>query len=205
MTNLKAVNQGENTWCGPAVLSVFTGRDTDYCANILSQISGRSKITYVETEHLIKAFERMRCDVKDIKFSGTTLYGVLSGLAQNRNTAKYAVLVTKYVVAIEVNDGKVYICDNHTKEPMNAIGSARLSQRVVKVLEVTPRGEPLRLDTIIEVNIQSKYYPLISINRKEVYGDERDNDTKNIGTIRFKDKEELAIIMQKLQEIIKND
>ncbi len=42
-TNLKDINFGINQFCGPAVISVLTGKSTDECASVIMAITGRSE------------------------------------------------------------------------------------------------------------------------------------------------------------------
>lgn len=51
--------------------------------------------------------------------------------------AQYLVTVPHHYVALEIKDGSVFICDNHTKTELELQNSARLSQKVNNVWKVT--------------------------------------------------------------------
>ena len=53
MTNLKAVNVGMNKYCGPAVLSILTGKSTDECARVISSINGSYNVAGVQLNDLL--------------------------------------------------------------------------------------------------------------------------------------------------------
>jgi len=139
MTNLNAANIGMNKYCGPAVLSILTGKSTDECARVISRINGHYDVTGVDLRHLLQAADRLGFDNKVIVPAGS-LYGTLIRLAVSGD-GMYIVSVPNHYVAIEVNERKVYFCDNHTKEPMPAAASARLLQKVLAVNQVFKRPE----------------------------------------------------------------
>jgi len=139
-TNLKEVNFGLNQYCGPAVLSALTGESTDRCAAVISAVSGRQVIKAVEIAHLKEALKRLKFDVTETNFAGQMLYGVLYRM--HTFDGLYLVFVPHHVIAIEVKGTEIYICDNHTKTPMDIKQSARLSQKVERVLKVSRKEEP---------------------------------------------------------------
>ena len=141
MTNLNAANIGMNKYCGPAVLSILTGKSTDECARVISRINGQYDVVGVELKHLLAAADRLGFDNKIIEPAGS-LYGTLIRLATNGD-GMYIISVPNHYVAIEVNERKVYFCDNHTKEPMPAAASARLLQKVTAVNQVFKRPETI--------------------------------------------------------------
>ena len=139
MTNLNAVNIGQNKYCGPAVLSILTGKGTDECARVISRINGQYNVVGVLLNDLLRAADQLGFDQKRIEPAGS-LYGTLIRLAASGD-GMYIVTVPNHFVAIEVNNKKVYFCDNHTKEPMPASASARLLQKVLGVNQVIKRPE----------------------------------------------------------------
>lgn len=142
MTNLNAVNIGFNKYCGPAVLSILTGKSTDHCAQVISSINGQYKIEGVQLKELLIAAGRLGFDNEPINPS-TSLFGTLTRLVNTDGI--YIVTVPHHFVVIEVNDKKIYFCDNHTKEPMPAASSARLTQRVLAVNRMMKRREPMEI------------------------------------------------------------
>jgi hypothetical protein len=141
--NMNAVNVGMNKYCGPAVLSILTGKNTDECARVISRINGQYEVVGVNLDHLLIAANRLGFNNLMITPAGS-LYGTLARLAV-RGDGVYILTLPNHFVVIEVKEKKVYFCDNHTKEPMPATASARLLQRVVAVNQVIKRPE-----TVIE-------------------------------------------------------
>lgn len=143
MTNLNTVNEGYNKFCGPAVLSILTGKDTDTCAYAITKVNGNYKIKGVTTYDLLKAADNLGFNNEEFQLSGS-LYYVLTYIVHN--DGMYIVMLPKHVVCIEVKDRKIYFCDNHTKEPINAAASARLSQKVESIYRVTKKPLPDKVE-----------------------------------------------------------
>lgn len=155
MTSLNEIH-GLNKYCGPAVIAALTGLPTEECAAAIQFITGqKSDIKAVHMNHLIATFKKLRFDVENFRTLSCTLYGTLSELAVNED-AKYIIMVPHHVVAIEVIAGFVYFIDNHTKIPIDARGSARLSQRVERVYKVTARELPvfIKHEVIVETSYE---------------------------------------------------
>lgn len=184
MTNLKDLKEGYNKYCGPAVLSILTGKNTDECASVISSINGKYTVEGVELKHLLLAAERLGFDCESIEPS-TTLFGTLVRLSSNDGT--YIVTITRHFVVIEVNEKKIYFCDNHTKRPMPAASSARLQQRVKAVHRVTKRRDPILLTSKIVVNkiLTNEGYCVVQISEQITYDIEKYNRTNMIGSFRF--------------------
>lgn len=142
---MNEVKFGVNRFCGPAVLSVLTGKSTDETASLLCQITGRSNITSVELPALNKALDICGFDVEEI-IKDNTLFGLFHEIYNQ--PGMYLVFFSSHVVTIEVTeDQKIFFCDNHTREPIHAGNSARLGQRVVCYWGVKKRPEPVELGT----------------------------------------------------------
>jgi hypothetical protein len=144
MTNLKSVVIGQNKYCGPAVLSILTGRNTDDCAYAISRVNGKYQITGVELPDLLKAASNLGFDSQSVNIAGSLFMVITQLVVQDKdgsNDGMYIVTLPKHFVTIEVNNKKVYFCDNHTKEPISAAASARLGQAVVGLHKVTKRKE----------------------------------------------------------------
>lgn len=138
--SLNAVSIGSNKYCGPAVLSILTGKTTDECARVISSINGKYTIEGVTLPHLLEAANRLGFDTEEIP-AASTLYGSLIRLVNSDGL--YIVTVTGHFVCIEVSQRKILFCDNHTKEPMPAASSARLQQSCKAIHRVTKRREPV--------------------------------------------------------------
>lgn len=150
MTNLSEIH-GINKYCGPGVLSALTGKSTDECASVISQISGKQTIKAVDINHLITACEKLGLVVTKVNLTHGTLYGCLSALVNTNG--HYIVGVPKHVVAIEVLDKQIYFIDNHSIQAIPASQSARLTQRVDGIWLVKPKTlEEKRADVIASLN-----------------------------------------------------
>ena len=205
MTNLKAVNVGQNRFCGPAVLSILTGKSTDECAKVISRINGKYNITGVELIHLEIAAERLGFKTTRILNTGSgTLYGALRAIATA--DGMYIVTITGHFVSVEVKEKKIYFCDNHTKEPIPASSSARLSQQVLAVTKVEKNPdykeyEPLvkpkimadKLATMIFRDPYNDAEHHVSIQRQLTYSDSMTR-VETVAAFRVKSKDELKEI-----------
>src|ERR1035437_10016730 len=147
--SLQVVNFGLNQYCGPAVLSALTGESTDRCAAVISAVSGKKEIKAIEQTHIKEALKRLRFDVTDTDFGGSTLYGTLYRMYNHNGL--YVVMIPHHVVAVEVKDNEIFICDNHTKTPLDIKQSARLTQRVELVWKVTAKNPPKFVKNEIEL------------------------------------------------------
>jgi len=125
---------GLNQYCGPSVLSALTGRSTDSCAAAISAVSGQRVIKSVQTTHLIEAVKRLGFEAQPVPVPARSLFGVVSALINS--DGMYIITVPNHVVAVEIKEKIAFFIDNHTKEPMNAGASARLTQQVDKVWRV---------------------------------------------------------------------
>ncbi len=139
MTNLKTVNQGFNKFCGPAVLSILTGKSTDECAYAITKINGDYNIKGVQLSDLLKAADKLGYTHESLYANGS-LFSTLISIVNNDGL--YIVTIPKHFVCIEVKDKKIYFCDNHTKEPIPAASSARLSVPVVAINKVFKKPLP---------------------------------------------------------------
>lgn len=150
MTNLKTVKEGLNKFCGPAVLSIVTGRNTDECAKAISQVNGQYEIKGVYLKDLKLALERLGFKADEVPFVGRSMYSAIMSIATQDGI--YIVQLETHYVCIEIQDRKVWFNDNHTKEPMPAASSARLMQGVVSIskIEMKPKPEllPAKFETV---------------------------------------------------------
>jgi hypothetical protein len=194
MTNLHEINFGINAFCGPSVMSALTGKSTDECASIISAVSGRQEIRAVSTSHLIEAFKRLKFDMIEVNRTGYSLFANLNNLSTK--PGMYIVMVPKHVVAVEVTkDNHLFLVDNHSKSPLPAEGSARLSQKCEAVYSITKKPDPIFVETIITVD---RGYNNIFINATDIYNPETDNVMRRLGQFTFKNDKEVEMILYRL-------
>jgi ABC-type bacteriocin/lantibiotic exporter with double-glycine peptidase domain len=143
MTNLKDVSFGQNKFCGPAVLSILTGKSTDECAYTITRINGNYNVSGVTLGDLLKAADRLGFISEAVTPQGS-LFRTLSSLVSN--DGMYIVTIPKHFICIEIKDKKIYFCDNHTKEPIPAASSARLGMPVTAVNKVFKKPKPPKLE-----------------------------------------------------------
>lgn len=200
---MRSANIGENQYCGPAVLSILTGKSTDECARILIYVTGRQVITKIHLSELKKALDRMRYEYKETAVD-CSLYSLFIQIA--KEPGFYIVSLPSHVVAIEVDsENKVWFNDNHTREPINGAASARLSQRCNVTYKVTPKPEPKWLRDDLEVLVGKRGFSgengeqlAVYITMWSVYENEEDNSRREIGTLYLKDRAELKAIRDEL-------
>lgn len=138
---MNKVKQGQNQYCVPAVISILTGKDTDECARAISRVTGSSRVEGVAYTDTLEVLKRLGMQVtSEPQASDQSLFSSMHYLS--RIDGMYIVGVPGHVVAIEVKEHKVYLCDNHTKEPISGAASARLGQRVDKVYKVSVPPPP---------------------------------------------------------------
>jgi len=197
MTNLKEINFGFNQYCGPAVLSAFTGKSTDECAAVISSISGKREIKAVEVSHLIQALEKLRFDVKREGYTNYSLYMLFINIITKDGL--YLILIPHHVIAAEVKDKKIYLIDNHSKQPIEASSSARLTQRVEMVYRVVPKEQPNFLKSEIKL---IEFNRNIQIQILNLYKDVEDNTLIVLGQFKYTNLDELKQINMKIAELI---
>lgn len=199
---MKSVNQGQNQYCGPAALSILTGQSTDECASVLSSICNRYPIVAVSAPELLKSLERMRFEVQHKENAcGCSMFSAFHTIVNE--DGMYVVIVPKHVVVVEVANKQVYLCDNHTKEPINGAASARLSQRVVECLKVTKKADPVLLREVPRVNItQYNSFVNIEVNIVSEYENLEDNHMRRCGNIQVQNYLELRNILMTIDEKI---
>lgn len=200
MTNLKDVNFRINQYCGPAVLSALTGESTDRCAAVISAVSGKKEIKAVEQAHLIEALKRLRFSVEETSFKGSTLYGTLYRM--HGEPGLYIIFVPNHVVAVEVIGTEIFICDNHSKQPLDIRASARLTQKVDRVLKVVAKNPPKFVRSEIKLE---KYTYKIDIIRVNIYENEEDNTIVPLGFVKSQDNKELSDILYKLHSLYERE
>lgn len=194
MTNLKEVNIGQNRFCGPAVLSILTGKSTDECASVIGGINGEYTIKGVQLTDLLKAADKLGFKCESVDTSGS-LFGTITRLVNNDGI--YIITLPKHFVVIETNDKKAYFCDNHTKEPIPAASSARLSQRVLAAHKVYKKPEPKLMETKISIKRTNFRFEVF---RESYFDIEEANHSDYIGSLRINSIDELSKVVKQLQE-----
>ncbi len=197
---------GDNQFCGPAALSIISGRPVDYCAKVIGEIIGKpaDKVKAVFTVDMLKAFKKVRVDYQKVQPLGYSIYAMANDLARRFEPSNYLVTTKNHYVVIELTAGKqILICDNHTKHPMNLASSARLNQAVEEVYKVAAKPEAVWLRDSIEVTKveytgESAYY----VNIIREYENPEDNTKASKGLFRANDAE-LKLIVSKLAEYTK--
>lgn len=130
---MNEVSFGNNKFCGPSVMSAILGITTDEAAAVISSITGRKKVAGVYLSDLKKAFESCGCMTADIEVRATTVFGNLFNI---KTEGYYVFMVPGHFIAIEINGSHRYICDNHSRSPINAGSSARLGQKTTHIIRV---------------------------------------------------------------------
>jgi len=188
VTNLNAANIGMNKFCGPAVLSILTGKSTDECARVISSINGQYRVEGVLLTDLLRAADKLGFDQIPRAAAGS-LYGTL--VMHSNNDGMYIFTLPNHYVCIEVNNKKIYFCDNHTKEPMPAASSARLLQKVLSVHQLTKRPE-----TVIPPKPEPKPWPTLEDSKPTTHllkGGTLEID-ENRGVIYYHDAEGVTVL-----------
>src|SRR4029077_4825074 len=108
----------------------------------------------------------------------------------------YVVMVPKHVVAVEVTEDKhLFLVDNHSKSPLPAEGSARLSQKCEAVYKITEKPQPKFIKT--EITITKFHTNNIHIMAWDRY-ENADDICRRLGQFMFKDDKELDEILYHL-------
>ena len=109
--------------------------------------------------------------------------------------------MTGHFVTVEVNGGKIYFCDNHTKQPMPAAASARMMQACISAHLVIKRRDPMFVESRIETELVpgDGYYLLLRITEEIIYDVPKYNKTLTIGTVKFKSKDDYTKFVEGLK------
>lgn len=144
---MRSVNQGRNQYCVPAMLSILTGKTTDECEEAIQKVTRNyGPITGVRRDDWMRVMNQLGFVMEKQPVRGYSMYGCLVALVDN-GPKHYIVAVPKHVVVIEVTeDKKIWFCDNHTKEPINAASAARLGQKVEEIFTVVPKPTPILVE-----------------------------------------------------------
>lgn len=134
---IEEIKQGQNKFCGPAVISAITGITTDEAERVINKVRGYkldSPVTSIYPSELRAAFEMLGYKTYGIpKSKGRSIYFLMLNFSSN---GVYLFYVPNHVIAIEIDGNKRWLIDNHTKKPLTLGSSARLGQRVDAVVKV---------------------------------------------------------------------
>lgn len=135
MTSLNEIKFERNIFCAPAVMSAVTGLSTLECAKAISVFTHQQpeRIRGVYLRDLESAFRHLGWKATR-KPEGTTLYMTIGRYINEDGI--YIIMVPHHFIVIEIKNKSVYLVDNHTKSPISAANSARLSQRVFTVTKI---------------------------------------------------------------------
>lgn len=131
------VQTATNRFCGPAVVSIIAGIDTDKAEKAFQELRDNNvkvraaySFEVCEVLHTL-GYKTTRCLTS---CDGRTLFNLLHNLNE---PAQYMVFITGHFIVVELTvDRKRYFCDNHTKTPINGGASARLGQQVLGTWKV---------------------------------------------------------------------
>jgi hypothetical protein len=202
---MNKVHTGTNQFCGPAVLSIITGKSVDDCAGLFAQHKGVSDVKEITYADMHAILTKLRYKFTDIA-TDCSLYSCMVQVSSKPGF--YIVGLPKHVGALEVvSSHEIYFCDNHTKEPIRGSSSARMSQRVDKLIRVELKPEPKLIGTEIVTVINEQSYMKdsvrFSISRYETYENPEDNVEIGLGTFYLKNKDEVSHVVEALSRYAK--
>jgi hypothetical protein len=194
---MNKVIEGMNQYCGPAVLSIITGKSTDECASILAEVCGQREIREIKLPDLIKTCKKLRFYVIE-RDADCSLFSLMHMI--HNYDGMYIVVVKKHVIAVEVSEGNVLLCDNHTKEPINGAASARLSQLALACFKVEPKppAQLLEEKLIWSEHSYNSNQIFIDLKIESIFQDNEDNYIRHVGYITARDRKELKTIRDRM-------
>ena len=175
---MKSVNQGYNKYCVPAVLSILTGRSTDDCASVVGSFISKYDIQEVPVDVMISAAGKLRWNlIEQSSLENASIFWAFNSL-YNR-PGMYVFLIKKHVVAVEVTENKqIFLCDNHSKEPINGHSSARLGQIVLKIWKAEPKPPAILIREYYDIQLTAHGAYIHKISE---FQDSTDNIKRNMG------------------------
>jgi len=194
-------SEGQNQYCGPAVLSALTGKTTDECADVIRRVNGQRYITAVQVADLMQALRLLKFTCTEARTRSYSLYGSISELINN--PGMYVVVVPRHVVAVEITEDKqAYFVDNHTKKVINAAAAARLGQKLTGIYKVEPAPAPKHLETKYDVtrSVTANGITRILLFKNEIWSDIDYNTSTRLAILEYKDADALDRILKELNE-----
>jgi hypothetical protein len=98
-----------NHYCGPAALSLLTGRHVDDCAATLRRLLNRRRVTFVHVLDMPAALSQMGHNATPLSHHGTTLVGLTRLLRTRTPEQRFLVATTHHYLIL--CGRKIY--DNH--------------------------------------------------------------------------------------------
>jgi hypothetical protein len=145
------INQvhGKNIYCGPAVLSSITGLSTDEIATRINRnraLPDYYEVTGAYLHELKQVLTDLNFPSQEVPYySDSSVFNVLSTIKQDGYYIALIGPLRPHFLLLEKKGNNRFLCDNHTKTPMRAEGSARLSQRVLQLLYVKEREKTINI------------------------------------------------------------
>jgi len=126
-------------WCGPAALSILTGRTYEEAANALQRIMAMKEITYSHDSALMLALGEFGYKAAPVALGDRyTTAPTLGRYLEERPNAERAVplmvFVTEHVLCAHMN----WLCDSQRQRPVQLGAFPGLRRRVRVVAMVTP-------------------------------------------------------------------
>lgn len=126
---------GVNKFCGPAVISSIAGISTDEAERMVHELRGNTrKVKSMYTTEVAEVLKRLGYRAKYL--THLSLCGSIFYLISILEDGLYLVMVPGHFILIEIDGPNRFICDNHTKKPLNVNTSARLMQKVEQVVKI---------------------------------------------------------------------
>ena len=128
-----------NTFCGPAALSIILGKDTAECEKLIKSVRRPSNkpVRGVYLSELAAVLEVQGYKVEYQRETHLVGRSLFFSMTMMKEDGLYIFLIPHHFVVIEKDNAYRYICDNHTKTPINAATSARLNQVVLDCFKVS--------------------------------------------------------------------
>lgn len=198
MSSSMTITEGHNKFCGPAVLSILTGKSTDDCALAISSITGEYQIKGVQLSHLLSAANKLGYGSRFVECSDISMYRAIIQIINE--DGMYIVTLPKHFVCLEIKNRQAYFCDNHTKEAIPAGSSARLMQKVSSVHKIFERPKPkLLYDCIQVLRFKNEDNAIqIKINRAKTYDMIEANMKINLANFKLNSEEELESLITQI-------
>lgn len=132
---------GDNKYCGPAALATICHLTTDEAEKVCQSVVGTTKpIKGLYPSDLRAAFRSLGYHTTTVNLPrGTSLFSAMFRMGQNHGMFVFE--IPEHYIVIEITPGERYICDNHTRKPINMSASARLNQKVMSVFKVSKQND----------------------------------------------------------------
>lgn len=158
---MNKVIEGNNKYCVPAVISILTGKSTDEAERAIRRVYPQYNGRELEVSIIVRVISSLNMKAESIEtLNDASLFITFHYIS--KQDGMYLVLVPKHIVAIEVKKNKVFLCDNHTKEPISAESSSRLGQKVNRIYKIVELPKPKILFVESKADSLFRHYELKS-------------------------------------------